>query len=171
MQSATPEWVLEYLEIVLQHNELPKFVSARITYAKAPQDLRKTPETLYTYYVGALYEKHQKGDVENLDQKVFEAFAEMLPQRLWFFHTLKMYKQLLLCEEAGTATFRLPRQPLFALIRKNLLENAPFYAWHPQPKADHGPILPSLLSDLEEIHRITGEWIIPEDRLQALKKA
>ena len=168
MSGATPEWLQEYLEIVLNYRELPKFVSARITYRLAPQDMRGPSAPVYAYYVGALYEKYSKGDVENLDKMVFDAFAEMLAARMCLYKTLKMYKQVMLCEENGTATFHLPREPLFALIAQNIRDNAPFFSWHPKPGPDRSPILPDLIADLAEIHDITGQWIIPEDELQSL---
>ena len=161
----TPELALDFLENRLNYRQLPLYISACITDVRVSYDAYEKTVDKYAYYVDAMYAKYSKGDLENFDHMVFNAFSDRFAQRQWFDRALKMYKQMLLCEENGTATFRLPRKPLFAAIKKNILENRKHYFYYPQ---EHSSLLACLLDDIVEIHRITGQWIIPEEELQHL---
>ena len=163
----TPELELEFLENMLKHNSLPQYVSASISDVRVSYDAYEKTVDKYAYYVNAIYAKYSKGDVENFDHMVFDAFCDRFAQRNWFDRALKMYKQMLLCEENGTATFKLPRKPLFAAIKKNILDNRRPYFYYPH---EHSSLLACVIADIVEIHRITGQWIIPEEELQDLMK-
>lgn len=171
MLRATPELALKYLEVALDCDNLSGFISGDPMYALNSYDMYGGEERMTCYYADALYKKYNKGDVENFDKMVFDAFAEKLSSRYAksLRDTLEVFKHMLICEENGTATFKIDRKPLFEMIKNNVLKNIEFYLV--PPSNGNVPLIYYLMAFFVEVHRITGEWIIPEEELQNASNA
>ena len=163
MLRATPDLALKYLEIALKYDDLPDFISGGAMYELNSYDMYGGADRMACYYADALYQKYSLGDVEQFDKMVFDAFAKKLSSRddRTLHNTLETLKYMLICEENGTATFLIDRTRLFEIIRNNVLKNIKFFL-HPSYKK----LIYYLMSFFVEVHRITGEWIIPEEEFQ-----
>ena len=167
MLQASPQLASEYLEIALEFDELDKFLRGMSGYSLNAYDTYGESVPMLSYVAGALYRKQEKGDVENFENMVFCALEKNLANRYdkALHYSLEVYKHMLFCEENNTATFKLNRESLFEIIKNNVVNNIKFYTHSANGRP---PFIFYLCASVVEIHRITGEWVIPEDELPNL---
>jgi len=167
MLQASPQLASEYLEIALKYDTLDEFLRGMSGYSLNTYDMYGESVPMLSYVADALYRKQKKGDVENFEDMVFCALAKNLANRYdkALHYSLEVYKHMLFCEENNTATFKLNRELLFEIIKNNVVNNIKFYTYSSNGRT---PFIFYLCACFVEIHRITGEWVIPEDELQNL---